>query len=122
GIKFPNRNRQFAALAQAYQNKDRAKQEMQAQEQRVLSEIKQQAVFVRASEERLKIYSDGLIPQSDATFRSGMAAYQSGRQDFASLLSSFLDVLNANLEYRHELVEHESALARLERLTGVTLR
>ena len=108
--EFPNRDRQFAALAQAYQNQDRAKQELQAQEQRVLSEIKQQAVLVRASEERLKIYSDGLIPQSDATFRSGLAAYQSGRQDFAGLLSSFLDVLNSNLEYRRELENSDSNL------------
>ena len=122
GIKFPNRDRQFAALAQAYQNQDRAKYELQAEEQRVLSEIKQQTVFVRASEERLKIYSEGLIPQSDATFQSGMAGYQSGRLDFAGLLSSFLDVLNANSEYRRELMEHESALVRLERLTGVNLR
>jgi hypothetical protein len=29
--------------------------------------------------------------------------------------------LNSNLEYQRELVEHESALARLERLTGVSL-
>ena len=73
----------------------------------------------KTSEDRLKIYTDGLVPQSEATFRAALAAYQSNRQDFESLLSSFLDVLNLDLEYRNELVEHESALAELERLTGV---
>jgi cobalt-zinc-cadmium efflux system outer membrane protein len=77
--------------------------------------------MVKASEERLKIYNEGLIPQSDATFHAGLAAYQANRQDFETLLSSFLDVLNLDLEYRSEVAEHESALARLERLTGVTL-
>jgi len=62
------------------------------------------------SEERLKIYSDGLVPQSKLRFNPPLSAYQSNRQDFESLLSG-LDVWNLDLEYRNELVEHESALA-----------
>src|SRR6266852_1688659 len=84
-------------------------------------EVQQQYVRAKTSEERLKIYSDGLVPQSEATFQSALSAYQSNRQDFESLLSGFLDVLNLDLEYRSESVEHESALAELERLTGVDL-
>jgi len=121
GIRLPNRGRQSAALAEATQNEERAKQELQAEVQRVQSEVEQQYVLVRRSEDQLKVYAEGLIPQSEATFRAGLAAYQSNRQDFGSLLSSFQDVLNSNLEYQGELLEHESALARLERLTGVSL-
>lgn len=121
GLRLPNRGRQRAELAEAEQNRERAKQEMQAEVQRVLSEIKQQYVMVRSSEERLNIYKGGLIPQSDATFRAGMAGYQSNRQDFETLMGNFLDVLNLDLQYRSELADHESSLARLERLTGVTL-
>ena len=121
GIRLPNRGRQSAALAEATQNQERAKQELQAEIQRVLSEVEQQYVLVRRSEDQLTIYAEGLIPQSEATFQAGLAAYQSNRQDFATLLSSFQDILNSNLEYQRELVEHESALARLERLTGVSL-
>jgi outer membrane protein, heavy metal efflux system len=118
GIRLPNRGRQKAELAEAEQNQERARRELDSESQRVLSEVQQQYVRARTSEERLKIYSDGLVPQSEATFRSALSAYQSNRQDFESLLSSFLDVLNLDLEYRNELVEHESALAELERLTG----
>ena len=121
GIRLPNRGRQKAELAEAQQNQERARQELDTESQRVLSEVQQQYVRAKTSEERLKIYSDGLVPQSEATFRSALSAYQSNRQDFESLLSGFLDVLNLDLEYRGELVEHESALAELERLTGVDL-
>jgi cobalt-zinc-cadmium efflux system outer membrane protein len=121
GIRLPNRGRQSAALAEATQDRERAKQQLQGELQRVQSEVEQQYVLVRRSEDQLKIYTQGLIPQSEAMFQAGMAAYQSNRQDFQTLLSSFQDVLNSNLEYQRELVEHESALARLERLTGVSL-
>lgn len=121
GIRLPNRGRQKAELAEAQQNQERARLELDAESQRVLSEVQQQYVRAKTSEERLKIYGDGLVPQSDTTFRSALSAYQSNRQDFESLLSSFLDVLNLDLEYRNELLEHESALAELERLTGVSL-
>ena len=121
GIRLPNRGRQKAELEAALENQERARQELDAESQRVLSEVQQQYVRAKTSEERLKIYSDGLVPQSEATFQSALSAYQSNKQDFESLLSGFLDVLNLDLEYRSELVEHESALAELERLTGVDL-
>jgi cobalt-zinc-cadmium efflux system outer membrane protein len=119
GIRLPNRGRQKAELAEAQENQERARQELDAESQRVLSEVQQQFVRAKTAEERLRIYSDGLVPQSEATFQSALSAYQSNKQDFESLLSGFLDVLNLDLEYRSELVEHESALAELERLTGV---
>ena len=121
-IRFPNRDRQLAALAQAYQDQEKVKQDFLFEEQRIRSEIKQQAVFARASEERLRIYSDGLIPQANTAFQAGLPAYQSGRTDLASLLSSFLDLLTSQMDYKRELADHEAALVRLERLTGATLR
>ena len=51
-----------------------------------------------------------------------MAAYQNNRQDFQSALSSFLDVLHLDEEYWQSLSERETALARLEELTGLSLR
>jgi len=121
GFRLPNRGRQKAELTEAEQNQERARREADSESQRVLSEVQQQYVRAKTSEDRLKIYSDGLVPQSEATFRAALSAYQSNRQDFESLLSSFLDVLNLDLEYRSEMVEHESVLAELERLTGVDM-
>ena len=81
--------------------------------------MQDQYVSATTSAEQLKIYREGLIPQSEATLRSGLAAYQANRQDFETLLSSFLDVLSLQIEYQRELADHESALAQLEALTGV---
>jgi outer membrane protein TolC len=118
-ITLPNRSRRKAELAEAEANREQANKQLEAELQRRMAEVKDQYVVAQTSEEQLKIYSDGLIPQSDATFRSAMAAYQANRQDFQTLLSSFMDVLNLQLEYQRELADHEIALAHLETLTGV---
>lgn len=121
GIRLPNRGRRVAELAAAEEDRARAELELQADARRVGSEIAQQLALLRGSEERLKIYQEGLMPQAEATLQAGIAAYQSNRLDFATLLGSFLDVLSLNLERRGELADHESTLARLERLTGAPL-
>jgi outer membrane protein, heavy metal efflux system len=78
--------------------------------------------MAQTSAEQLKIYKEGLIPQAAAELRSALAAYQANRQDFQTLFSSFLDVLDLDLQYQRELAEHETALAKIEALTGVTLQ
>jgi len=121
GVTLPNRGRRRAELAEAQEKQEKATQELQAEMQRQMAEIQQQFVAVETSSEQLKIYKEGLIPQAAATFRSALAAYQANRQDFETLLSSFLDALDLDLHYQRELAEHETALARIEALTGVTM-
>jgi isopenicillin N synthase-like dioxygenase len=86
-----------------------------------MAEVQEQYQTARLSGAQLKIYREGLMPQAEATFRSAMAAYQADREDFETLLSSFRDVLDVEEQYQKELSEHESALARLESLTGARL-
>jgi len=117
-VRLPNRDRQRAALAEAEEERQRVTLEMDAERQRVLADTQQQWAAIQGSRERLTIYRDGLMPQADATFHAALAAYASNRQDFEGLLSSFLDVLNIDVAYWRELADHESAVARLERLTG----
>jgi len=121
GVTLPNRGRRHAELAESREKQERATQELQAAIQRQMADVQNQFVLVQTSTEQLKIYKEGLIPQAAATFRSALAAYEANRQDFQTLLSSFLDVLDLDLQYQRELAEHESALARIEALTGVTL-
>src|SRR4029077_11737686 len=70
GIRLANRGRQKAELSEAQENQERARQDLDAESQRVLSEVQQQFVRAKTSEDRLKIYSDGLVPQSETTFQS----------------------------------------------------
>src|SRR6266404_1534841 len=62
------------------------------------------------------------LPQARAGFQGSIAAYQNNRQDFSALLTSFLDVLHLDEEYWKSIAERETALARLEQLTGLSLR
>ena len=120
-VNFPRRKPRQAALAQAQVNVERAQADLDTQLQAVLAEVQKQYVMVKTSEEQLLIYRDGLIPQAEATIQVGLAAYQSNREDFETLFSSFMDILNLNLEYQQTILDHETALAHIERLTGVTL-
>jgi hypothetical protein len=70
----------------------------------------------------LKEYREGLVPQSDAAYRATLNAYASNREQFIHVLSYFTDLLSLKLEYAQALVNHETALAHLETLTGVALR
>ena len=120
-MNFPRRKPRQAALALAQVNVERAQQERDSELQAVLAELQKQCVVVKTSEEQLLIYRDGLIPQAEATIQAGLVAYQSNRADFESVFSSYLDVLNLDLEYQQTLLDHETALAHIERLAGVTL-
>jgi outer membrane protein TolC len=121
-ITLPNPGRRKAELADAEATRDQANKQLEAEVQQRLAEVQDQYVVAQTSAEQLKIYKDGLIPQSNATFQSALAAYQSNRQDFETLLSSFMDALNLEIEYQRELADHEVALARIEMLTGVSFQ
>jgi outer membrane protein, heavy metal efflux system len=120
-VTLPNRGRRRAELAAATEHQQTAASELSAEIQRRLAEVQSQYVAAQTSGEQLKIYREGLIPQAEATYRAALASYQANRQEFGALLSSFRDLLDFEEQYQKELSEHESALARLESLTGVTL-
>lgn len=124
GVRVPvyRGRRQRPELAQAEADARRALSERDAETQRVAFELRQQFVNAEKSAELLKIYREGLIPQAHGELQAAMAAYQSSRQDFQALLASFLDVLKLEEEYWQTLVEHETAVARLEAVTGLSLR
>jgi outer membrane protein, heavy metal efflux system len=124
GVRVPiYRNRkQRPELAQAEAELSRSRSEVEVQSQQVTAQLRSVYDTAQKTADLLKIYKDGLIPQARAGFQAGIAAYQNNRQDFQSALSSFLDVLHLDEEYWQDLAERESALARLEEFTGLSLR
>lgn len=124
GIKIPiyHARRQNPEVAQAAEELNQSRREYEAQVQQIYFEVKDQFLAADANAKVLKIYREGLIPQATASFQAGMAAYEAGHEDFQSLLAAFLDVLIMDKEYWRTLADHESALARLESLTGASLR
>jgi outer membrane protein TolC len=109
-------------MTQAVEELNKSRRDYEAQVQSAFFDVRSQYIAAETASQMLKIYREGLIPQALATYQSGLTAYQTGRQDFETLLSAFMDVLNFDEEYWKTLSEHESALARIEQLTGMSIR
>ncbi len=108
-------------LTQAVDDLNRSRREYESRVQQVYFDVRDQYISAETASQMLRIYREGLIPQALATFRAGLAAYQTGSQDFETLLSAYLDVLNFDEEYWKTLAERETALARIEQLSGVRI-
>ena len=123
GIQVPiyRGRKQRPELAQAEADLSRVRSEADSQTQQVAFELRVEFDTAEKTAEVLKIYRDGLLPQTRAEFQAGLAAYQNNRQDFQALLTSFLDVLRLDEEYWQSVADRETALARLEELTGLSL-
>jgi outer membrane protein, heavy metal efflux system len=124
GVRIPiyRGRKQRPELAQTVEQLNQSRREYEGQVQQAYFDVRDQFLRTQTAEQLLKIYHDGLIPQATATFQAALVAYQSNREDFGALLSSFLDVLQFDEEYWKTLADHETALARVEQLTGLTLR
>lgn len=114
--------KQRPELAQAEADLSRSRSEAESQTQQVAFDLRTAYDTAQKNSEVLKIYREGLLPQGRAEFEAGVAAYQNNRQDFQALLTSFRDVLQLDEEYWQSAAERETALARIEQLTGLSLR
>lgn len=121
-VRFPRKKRVNAEIAEAQEQLMASKRTLDAHLQQQLAQVQQNYVQVTSDEELLKEYREGLLPQSDATYRAALNAYASNREEFAHVLSYVTNVLTLKLEYASTLEDHEVALAHLESLTGATLR
>jgi len=124
GVRVPiyRGRKQRPELAQAEAELNRSRSESEVRSQQVAFELRSEYETAQKTAELLKIYREGLLPQGRAGFQAGIAAYQNNRQDFQALLAAFLDVLHLDEEYWKSIAERETALARLEQLTGLSLR
>ncbi len=124
GVRVPiyRGRKQRPELAQAKAEKLRAGSELQAQSQQVAAELRAEYVLAQQTSELLKMHREGLSPLSRSEFQAALATYQSNKQDFRALLAAFLDVLRLDEEYWQNVAEYETAIARLEQITGLSLR
>jgi outer membrane protein TolC len=84
-------------------------------------DLKQNYLAAKASENLLKLYSQGVVPQSSLALESSMSAYQVGNVDFLTVIGNFTTVLNYETDYYRELANYQTALARMETLIGTDL-
>jgi len=84
-------------------------------------QVREDFLEVQAAEQLLKLYSQGVKPQSSLTLESSINSYETGGVDFLSVLSNFQAVIDAELDYHMQVTNLEKALARLEEATGLKL-
>src|SRR5467141_1417238 len=123
GVRVPiyRGRKQRPELAQAEAELNRSRSESEVQSQQVAFEVRSEYVIAQQTSELLKIHREGLSPQARSEFQAGLAAYQSNKQEFQALLTAFLDVLHLDEDYWQNIAEYETAIARLEQLTGLSL-
>ncbi len=121
-MQLPRRKRVQAGIAEATESLEQSRQELDSQVQQQLAEVQKQYIAATNTAELITEYRDGLLPQARAAFQAEKATYQSSKQAFAPVLSSLLDVLTFEHDYQQALLDHETALAHLETLTGAQLR
>lgn len=121
-MRLPRKQRVNAEITQAAENVAESRDALDAQTQQQMVEAKQQYEKAKSDGEVLTDYREGLVPQSEASYRATLSAYSSNREQFAHVVSSFLSLLNLRMEVLQTLADHEMALARLETLTGASFR
>ena len=112
------RNKQRQGVAEASDDLISAEKMRNSRLNEVKFELKQQYLSAKASERLLTLYSKGVVPQSSLALESAMASYQVGSVDFLSLLANFTTLLDYETDYYRQLADYQTALARIEVLTG----
>jgi outer membrane protein TolC len=115
------RNKQDQAIREAALNLEAARRSEGNQLTLLRYRVKQEFVAVEAADRLMKLYTEGLVPQSRLALESSLASYEAGASDFQTVLSNFTTILEYELNYHQQLANHEKALARLEELTGLEL-
>src|SRR5246500_5055396 len=76
-VRFPRKKRVNAEIAEATEKHSQSQETLDAHLQQQLAEVKEGYVKATSDEELLKEYREGLIPQSEATYRATLSAYSS---------------------------------------------
>jgi outer membrane protein TolC len=115
------KSKQREAVRQATEERLAAESGRDNRQNELNFELKQQYLAAKASDELLRLFSEGVVPQSSLALESSMSAYQVGTVDFLSVIGNFSTVLNYEIDYYRELANYQTALARMESMVGVDL-
>lgn len=120
GVKIPLYfwRRQTPAVEQASLEKESILADSHSKRLSVLAGLENEVVALRTSDRVLKLYGEGLIPQSEETLTSATAGYRVGKVDFQTLLSAVVDVLRVKQEYFRTVADHEIAVAKIRQTIG----
>lgn len=115
------KSKQREEVAQAAEDQIVAEHSRDNRQNELNFELKQQYLGAKASDELLRLFSQGIVPQSSLALESSMSSYQVGTADFLTVIGNFSMVLNYEIDYYRELANYQISLARMESMVGVDL-
>jgi outer membrane protein TolC len=115
------KTKQRESVAQATEEQIVAEHSQRNRQNELNFELKQQYLAAKASDELLRLFSQGIVPQSSLALESSMSSYQVGTADFLTVIGNFSMVLNYEIEYYRELANYQTSLARIESMVGEEL-
>jgi cobalt-zinc-cadmium efflux system outer membrane protein len=120
GVKIPLYwwRKQTPAVEQAALEKASSHDQTYAARLSVTSLVQNQWIAIQTTDRVMRIYSNGLIPQAEATLKSALATYRVGKVDFQTLLTAEVDVLRLKQQYYRTVTEHEIAIAKIRQVVG----
>jgi outer membrane protein TolC len=69
-------------------------------------------------QQRIALYTEGILPQSQQSYAASLAAYQVGRYDFSSLLKNLLTIYSAEIEEHRAVADYNKTVAEFRYRTG----
>jgi outer membrane protein TolC len=123
GLNLPwlNRERHEGEAKQADAATDVSQSELEARAATIFLEIRQAQIALLASQKRVKLYRDTLLPQADASFKASTSAYQNNRAEFMSLIDTQNLLLDIQTAYYKALAATDAGTAQLERAIGTPI-
>ncbi len=123
GIKVPLyfwRKQRFG-VEEAVSQLQAAREDYTSANQELFFNVKDQYLVAKTSENLLKLFEEGVIPQAASSLESAIAGYQVGNIDFLTLLDNLVTLFNFELTYYTHLTNYQKALARIEEITDINL-
>jgi outer membrane protein, heavy metal efflux system len=81
-------------------------------------ELKQMYAMAVNADKMMDLYTNAIIPQAELALQSAQSSYSVGTVDFLTVMSNFTTINGYEIDYVRQLADYETALARIEALTG----
>jgi outer membrane protein TolC len=113
-----SKSKQRPAISEASENLISAAKTRDGRLNQVRLAVRQQYLAAKAAEKLMNLYTKGVIPQSSLALESSMASYQTGKIAIQPIIDNITTLLDYETDYYRQLADYQTALARIESLTG----
>jgi outer membrane protein TolC len=122
GVGLPfmpwNKRRIDAMVNEMLIEEKKAGAEIASAEWNLKNELRNQLLNLNSSLEKIRFYSEVLVPQAERTFKASMIAYETASADFMNVLDSYRALRENRQKHIMEQTAYLIQIAELEKLIG----